>query len=110
MAKILNLNSLAKEEKILTIDGTSYPMKDMSVEDFIELTRRAEAVDKKEDVGLADKIDTVCISFPTCPKTVLRKRSLEELNAIVEFARDTATEGVTETEGVEKKQETVAAQ
>lgn len=108
MTKVLNLDSLVKEERILTFEGISYVMKELAVEDFVELTVRASALDKSEDSSIASRmdflIDTVALSFPTCPKDVLRRRSVEELNAIVAFARDgSLPEGAQEVEEVHSK-------
>lgn len=92
MTKILNIDSLKKEERIITLQGVSYPMKDMSVGDFIKVNQMAEAADAKENPTNSDRVtflvESVAISFPTCPKEVLFDCSFEEINAIAAFARD----------------------
>lgn len=92
MTKVLNLDKLAKEKRVLTFGGEKYPMKELSVNGFIELTKRAEEIEKLEGDSLATRIsflvETVQMSFPTCPAEVLGEKSLDELNAIVAFARD----------------------
>ncbi len=92
MAKILNLDELAPEEKQLKLKGEGYSMKEMSVDDFISITRKAEKIEKDStDMPMSDRVeflmDMVCDSFPTCPRDDLRGLNLEQLNAIIEFAR-----------------------
>jgi len=91
-ASVLNLDTLAKEERLITLEGESYAMKEMSVEDFVNITKRAEEVEKKGEDTISKRIEflveTVLISFPTCPKEVLVRQGLTKLNAIVDFARD----------------------
>lgn len=92
MTKILNIDSLKKEERIITLKGVSYPMKEMSVGDFIKFNEMAELADAKENPTSSDRtiflVDSIAISFPTCPKEVLFECSFEEINAIADFARD----------------------
>ncbi len=92
MTKVLNINALAKERQELAIDGKTYLMKQMSVVEFIELTERAEKIEKSKGHSLSTHIEllveTIGVSFPDCPEDVLKSRTLEELNAIFEFARD----------------------
>ena len=92
MTKILNIDSLKKEDRIITLQGVSYPMKEMSVGDFIKVNQLQEAVDANESASNADRaafmVDSIGVSFPTCPKEVLLECSFEEINAIAAFARD----------------------
>lgn len=92
MTKILNIDALSKEERVITLEGISYPIKDVSVEDFIKINEMAEEADKKENPTTSDRVmflaETVFISVPSCPREILMKRSLHELNLIAAFARD----------------------
>lgn len=91
MAKILNLDGLSKETRSVRIGGVAYRMKDISVGDFIDITKRADEIAEQKGSIIEQiefLIDTVAISFPDCPKDVLRNRTMEELNALVAFARD----------------------
>lgn len=92
MAKILNLEALRKETKELTFDGVTYPVVDLSVESFIEITKRAEEEDAKGETSFARKVEflveMISYSVPSCPIEKLRARSLEELNVIAAFVRD----------------------
>lgn len=92
MTKILNIDSLAKEKRELSIDGKTYPMKELSVKDFVELTKRAEKAEKAKGDSPASRIDflveTVGMNFPSCPREVLEDRTIEELNIMFNFAKD----------------------
>jgi hypothetical protein len=92
MTKILNIDALSKEERVITLEGVSYPIKDVSVEDFIRINEMAEEADKKDNPTTSDRVlflaETVFISVPSCPREILMKRSLHELNLIAAFARD----------------------
>ncbi len=92
MTKILNVDGLKKESFVITLGGIQYPKKEMSVGDFIKITELAEAAEAKKETTSTDRIkfliDSVAISFPTCPKEVLVECTFEELNVIATFARD----------------------
>lgn len=92
MTKLLNIDALKKEERIITLGGISYPMKDMSVADFISISTMAEESDAKENQTAADRVmflvDSVAVSFPTCPKEILMACDFDSLNIIAAFARD----------------------
>ena len=107
--KVLNLDKFASSEKRqLVIAGTSYPVEEMTVENFIETTRAAEAL--AGETSIAKQIEATCDmifrSVPTIDKTVLGKLSLEQLQTIVSFVRGDDIEGVESSvqEGDEKKQ------
>ncbi len=90
--KILNIDALVKDKREITLEGITYPVKDISVEDFIKINNMADVADAKAAPTTADRVlflaETVLISIPTCPKEVLMKRTLDELNLIASFARD----------------------
>jgi hypothetical protein len=92
MTKILNIDALVKEERVIKLEGVTYQIKDISVADFIKINQMAEEADKKEEPTVAERVmflaETVFISVPDCPKEVLMKCSLAELNMIASFARD----------------------
>lgn len=125
MAKLLNLDELATEERVLVLKEVEYPMKEMTVDEFIKASREAEKADaeaKKVEAeaeksgeapqqAMSDVIDklieVICESFPTLPDSELRGLSLPQLNAIIEFMRGDIdkelTEGESEQEDAEKK-------
>jgi hypothetical protein len=89
--KILNLDSFAKEDRVLTIDGIQHKMKEMSVEDYIELNNKAEQMDEAESQSTVTSVEFMMESiskiFPTATKEILVKRSMNELAYISSFAR-----------------------
>ena len=97
MAKVLNLDELAQEERVLTIKGQDYPMKEMSVSEFIVATREAEKAQKEAEKEGATElelsevmerlVDMMSDSFPTCPKEELSALKMAHLNAILEFMK-----------------------
>jgi hypothetical protein len=102
MAKILNLDDVAaKEERVLKFRGEGYPMAQMSVGDFIEITRKSEQMNDKASVADQTEllIEMVGGAFPSMPKDVLRSMSFEQLVAVLDFARAVDQEG----EGAEER-------
>jgi hypothetical protein len=95
--KILNLDKFASQEKRqLVIAGKSYPVDEMTVENFIETTRAAEKL--AGEVSIATQveatIDMICRSVPTVDRNVLGRMSLPALQTIVVFVRGDDVEGV----------------
>lgn len=93
-AKMLNLDEVAaREERIVVLKGVEYPMKAVSVKDFIEMTKRGEEADEK-NMSFAESvewlIDMVSKVFPTIPKDVLDDLTMPQLNAILELAKGEA--------------------
>ena len=106
MAKVLNIDALQKEERTITLQGASYPMKEISVEDFLKLNdlineanEIAKTSDDPNSVGVERVkflIESIRVSFPTCPKSALHACTFPELTAISDFARDgTLPDGIT---------------
>ena len=89
--KFLNLDTFAKDERILTIDGVRHSMKEMSVSDYIELNNKAEEMDKGETVSTVQSvefmIDSITKIFPTLTVDILKQRSMGDLAYISSFAR-----------------------
>lgn len=106
MAKILNIDSFAKDERSIKLGGVEYPIKEMTVDNFIETTRQALSL---EDANLVEQVEgtikMIMRSIPTVPEDVLRGIKLEHLQTIVAFIRgDHLVEGVEDTDAVEKKE------
>jgi hypothetical protein len=102
MTKILNIDALVKEERVMTIDGVSYSVPLVSVQNFIAINRLAEEHDAKVKLDAATNEDyvefliaSVLIIIPSMSRDTLVKRSFDELNVIAKFARDgTLPEGM----------------
>jgi len=89
MAKLLNLDDFAGEERALVLGGVEYPMVEMSVKEFVEVTSNESLMD--EDMPLSEQvrlsIEMIQRRFPTCPKEKLDALNLSQLTAILDFAR-----------------------
>ncbi|NQZ53217.1 MAG: hypothetical protein HRT93_03075 [Piscirickettsiaceae bacterium] len=100
MAKMLNMDEIQEEQKkVLKLGGSEYPMKELSVSEFIKLTQKAEK-DEGKDMTLSEQvkelIQMVKDAFPTLEDKKLKALSLQQLNTIIGFARDIGEEGAKE--------------
>lgn len=90
--KYLNVDDLAPEQKVLKLKGKEYQMKEASVADFIEMTRDLEGKDTKKPETVSQQIEFLVVmvqkAFPTCPVEELNCLTLQQLTAIINFARD----------------------
>lgn len=92
MAKMLNLDEIQTEEKVLKLKGQEHTMKEMSVEDFIELTKETEKYESGvETMSMSEQmeklVDMVLKAFPTCPRQDLMEQKLDMLTVIMKFVR-----------------------
>ena len=97
MAQVLNLDELAQEERVLTLGGKNYTMKEMSVREFIHATREAEKAQKEAEKEGATELEMsevmeklvgmISDAFPDCPKEALSGLKIVQLNAILEFMK-----------------------
>jgi len=116
MAQVLNLDDLAaKTEKVLSLKGVKYVMRSMSVQDFIDFSKEAQEreLDKAKVEGDSIKegkepteadvsviaesfIGMIQHSFPDMPEEVVRTLSMDQLGAVVAFARGDEMDDITE--------------
>lgn len=99
--KVLNLDKLAKKEgRELVIFGETYPVDGMTVANFIETTRAAEALAGETSLvkQVEATIDMISRSVPTVKKSDLEQLELAQLQAIVKFIRGDEVEGVEQRE------------
>lgn len=109
--KTLNIDALAKTTRTLTLGGETYPVVEMTVENFIETSKTAAELKKKENVTFIDQLEMtmgiVRRSVPTLPVSKLQGLSIEQLVTISKFLRgdlDKEAEGVEEVvEGADGK-------
>ena len=90
MSKILNLSDLAsKEARLLRLNGVDHPVREMSVEDFIETTLAAERLEYETSVvkQLEATFDLITRAIPTVEKQVLKGLSLDQLQGLAAFIR-----------------------
>lgn len=95
--KVLNLDKLARKEgRELVIFGKTYPVDGMTVANFIETTRAAEALAGETSLvkQVEATIDMIARSVPSIDKSELAKLELAQLQAIVKFIRGEEVEGV----------------
>ncbi len=107
MAKILNIDSFAKDERSVKLGGVEYPIVEMTVENFIETSKQAAAL---EEATLVEQIEATIVmimrSIPTVPEATLRAIKLEHLQTIIAFIRgDHLVEGVEDTDAPAEKKE-----
>jgi hypothetical protein len=97
MTKLLNLNQLsAKEVREVQIGEKTYVVKEMSVEDFIETTRVAEAMENETSYAkqLSATIELIQRSIPAIDTPVLLSLSLEQLKGLAAFTRGESPESI----------------
>jgi hypothetical protein len=91
MTKILNLDKLVKEAgRQLVLEGATHNIREMSVTDFIEVTRMAEAM-QRDGATVADQVEAtvklIVRLIPTITEETLVKLPLETLSEIASFVR-----------------------
>lgn len=91
MAKVLNIDSIQKPvSRELSLGGTKYAVKDMTVENFIETTKHSEELSAKK-AGAREQLEAtismICRFIPDLPKELLQPLSLEQLGTIVAFVQ-----------------------
>lgn len=110
MTKIFNIDGLqSKQAEIrkIIINGEEHVMADITVEGFLELASVAKKMDDSEDRTMADVIlflmKSVQIAFPTCSEVSLRGLTIDNLHALVDFAKTGALPGNTEVDDGKKE-------
>lgn len=88
--KILNLEQLAPQSgRVLRLNGVDYPVEEMSVQNFIETTLTAERLEGETSivVQLEATIDLIQRAIPTIDRELLKRLTLEQLQAVTVFIR-----------------------
>jgi len=106
MAKVLNLDELQKEERVLKLKGKTHVMKETSVQDFIDTAKLIEDMEKSgEKLSIAQEMeltkDMIMRRFPTVDESEIGGLSVKMLRAVVEFMNQgdiAESEEATETE------------
>ena len=98
--KVLNLDSLARTVRTLTIAGVDYEVQEMTVENFIETDKAAAKL--KKDAPLHEQIDAsinmILRSIPTLTEADLKRRPLAQLSTILKFINGELDEAKSEPE------------
>lgn len=95
--KVLNLDKLTKKEgREIVLFGKTHAVDGMTVANFIETTRAAEALAGEESLvkQVEATVEMIVRSVPTLDRKDLSKLALEQLQAIVAFVRGDAVDGV----------------
>lgn len=93
--KFLNVDALAPVGKSIKLNGAEHQMKQVSVREFIDLTRGAALSEEEEfanlpvDQKVAKMLENVSKSFPTAPVELLEALTLDQLMAIVRYVSET---------------------
>lgn len=108
--KVLNLDQFATEKKSITLEGVEYPVKDMTVDHFIEsnlAVREFEGLseDQRKDpvtqLGATVKFILRCI--PDLPEEKLRKLDIDRMSLIVQFINNELDEQKLRAKEVQEK-------
>lgn len=89
MAKTLNIGKLTKQSRTLVIGDVTYKVREMNVQDFINLTSTAEKLEKESapfHVQLEENVKSI-MSMTDAPEAVLRELTLDELAVVSAFVR-----------------------
>lgn len=104
-AKFLNLDELTTPKKVLTLNGKTHEMKEVSVGEFIEVVKEAEKLEQQK-LTISDQVqitvDSIQRAFPTIEREELEALKFDQLTAVFKFIQDELETGAEEA-GVEKK-------
>lgn len=90
--KILNIDAFAKTDRQISLAGKTYPVEELSVQEFIDNMKAAEALEKEgADVSLSKSFEqavaAVKQAIPTLPEAEIRKLKLPAMTAVLRFVR-----------------------
>lgn len=92
-AKTLNITTLAKSNKTVTLEGKEYKVIDMTVEDFVNAVAERDAAEevKDEKKSAKEQIDEMMTRLnkyiPDVPREVLLRCSIADLGTILAFVQ-----------------------
>ena len=89
----LNLDELAAAKRSVTLHGIEHNVQEMSVEDFIAANIDAKALEGSGPQSVKENIEGTIVhlrrAIPTFEPEVLRKLSVPQLTALVQFVNGT---------------------
>ena len=98
MAKVFNVDALAKESREIVLKGITHEVREMSVDDFLAAMKTADDLEKA--TGPEEQIEalvkTVHRAIPTLSVEVIREMPFDHLNAISQFIRGEIPDGLKE--------------
>jgi hypothetical protein len=95
VAHVLNLDEIETGlERTVVLGGKNYPLKPMSVEDYIAQLKDAQAAEKEQDtVKLFElMVNSVGRAFPSMKEGVIRKLTVAQLQKLMAFVQSVAEE------------------
>ena len=88
--KVLNIDTLSKQERVIVLGGVEHKVHEMSVENFLETTaalNEIEASGFSLDKQVLGTVDMIMRSVPTAPRELLVKVPMSQLQTIVAYVR-----------------------
>ena len=88
--KYLDLDAVKQAEVVVKLNGKSHKLKPVSVSDFVENTKLIASLGPNADLEteMATIIKMLLRSFPTMVETDLTNLSFDQLNKLLEFAKE----------------------
>lgn len=92
MAKVFNVDALAKEERSIVLKGVSHDIVEMSVDSYLKTMAIAKELDKEEnktsqEAQITAVLQTIILGIPTVDEATLRALPFDQMNAIAQFVR-----------------------
>jgi hypothetical protein len=84
-----DLDAVVPDEVVIKLGGKEYPLKPVSVDDFIKNSKMLQAIEGAAsdlEATLAHTIDLLTRAFPTMSEAIIRKMSMLQMNKLVELA------------------------
>ncbi len=107
--EILNIDSLATPAtRKVSIAGKQYDVMEMSVQQFIDYSKKAKELEDNPDSAEFEKIenmaDMISGMIPDCPKDVLRELRFNQITALFAFCRGVLVDEIMKTYGQNKEE------
>jgi hypothetical protein len=92
MAKVFNVDALAKEERSIVLKGVTHEVVEMSVDSYLKTMAIALELDKDEnkssqEAQISAVLKTIVLGIPTVDEATLRALPFDQMNAIAQFVR-----------------------
>lgn len=92
MAKIFNVDELAKEERSIVLKGKTHAVNEMSVDSYLKTMKIANDLDSPEkknsqEAQISAVVQTIALAIPTITAEELRALPFDQMNAIAQFVR-----------------------
>ena len=89
--KILNIDSHATAKRALTLGGVNYPVRELSVQAFIDNLKMAQELESKGQLTPLDQLEhavqMIHSAVPTLPLEAIKALSIDQLTLVLDFVR-----------------------